>query len=73
MKVWWLDKKIKSIRLVKFYYENRIVIIKILGNKRVRAKYLFSHYTGARGLTDNIEPEILEEMIPKCQGYFEID
>ena len=73
MKVWWLDKRIRSIRLVKFYYENLIVvIIKIRGNKRIRAQYLFLHYPGPRGLTDNIEPEILQEKIPECQGYFEI-
>ena len=73
MKIWWLDKRVRSIRLVKFYYESlRVVIIKIRGNKKIRARYLFEHYCGARGLTDKIEPEILEEKIPECQGYFEI-
>ena len=76
MKIWWLDiRPIErmSIRLMKFYYEDlRVVIIKIRGNKRIRARYLFDHYCGARGL-DKIEPERLEEMIPRCQGYFEID
>jgi len=73
MKIWWLDKKVRSIRLVKFYYEDlKVVIIKIRGNKKIRVRYLFDHYCGARGLTDNIEPEILKEMIKRCQGYFEI-
>ena len=60
MKIWWLDirpRGMMSIRLMKFYYEDlRVVIIKIR----------------ARGLTDKIEPERLEEMIKRCQGYFEI-
>ena len=77
MKIWWLDTRPKgmmSIRLMKFYYEDlRVVIIKIRGNKRIRARYLFGHYCGARGLTDEIELERLEEMIKRCQGYFEID
>jgi hypothetical protein len=76
MKIWWLDirpKGMMSIRLMKFYYEDlRVVIIKIRGNKRIRARYLFSHYCGARG-TYKIEPERLKEMIPLCQGYFEVD
>ena len=63
-----------SIRLMKFYYEDlRVVIIKIRGNKRIRARYLFLHYPGPRGLTGDIKPERLKEMIKKCQGYFEID
>jgi len=76
MKIWWLDirpRGMMSIRLMKFYYEDlRVVIIKIRGNKRIRARYLFGHYCGARGLTDKIEPERFEEMIKRCQGYFEI-
>ena len=76
MKVWWLDirpKGMMSIRLMKFYYEDlRVVIIKIRGNKKIRARYLFD-YCGSRALTDRIEPERLKEMIPKCQEYFEID
>ena len=77
MKIWWLDirpRGMMSLRLMKFYYEDlRVVIIKIRGNKRIRARYLFGHYRGARGLTDKIKPERLEEMIKRCQGYFEID
>ncbi len=76
MKIWWLDirpKKMTSTRLMKFYYEDlRVVIINIRGNKRIRTQYLFGHYRGSRGLTNKIEPERLEEMIPLCQGYFEI-
>ena len=76
MKIWWLDigpRGMMSIRLMKFYYEDlRVVIIKIRGNKKIRARYLFDNYCGSRGLTDKIEPERLEEMIKRCQGYFEI-
>ena len=79
MKVWWIDIRHRgwtSLRVMIFYYENlRVMIIKVRGNKRVRAKYLFSHYHETKALTDNnnIEPERLKEVIPKCQGYFEID
>jgi len=76
MKIWWLDirpRGMMSIRLMKFYYEDlRVVIIKIRGNKRIRARYLFDHYCWSKALTDKIEPERLEEMIKRCQGYFEI-
>ena len=76
MKIWWLDirpRGMMSIRLIKFYYEDlRVVIIKVRGNKRIRARYLFGHYCGFKALIDKIEPEKLEEMIKRCQGYFEI-
>lgn len=73
MKIWWLDIRPVSIRLMKFYYEDlRVVIIKIRGNKRIRARYLFGHYCESKALTDKIKPERLKEMIPLCQGYFEI-
>jgi hypothetical protein len=77
MKIWWLDIRPRErmpIRLMKFYYEDlRAVIIKVRGNKRIRARYLFGRYCGSKALTDKIEPERLEEMIKRCQGYFEID
>ena len=62
-----------SIRLMKFYYEDlRVVIIRIRGNKRIRARYLFDHYRRTKVVIGKIEPEKLEEMIKICQGYFEI-
>ena len=77
MKIWWMDirpRGMMSLRLMKFYYEDlRVVIIKIRGNKRIRYRHLFGHYCGSKALTDKIKPERLEEMMLKCQGYFEID
>ena len=75
MKVWWIEdiRKEGLSRIMKFYRDDlRYIAIRIRGNKRIRAKYLIKHISGKKGFIDKIKQKRLEEMIPKCQGYFEI-